>query len=102
MSDGPHDLPGIFAMTDPKVHSERRKLFSHPFSNTSVMAKETIIREKIDMAVDKFARDARMQGHADLMKWWTFMATDVIAALSFGQSFELLEQEKVCSRIFLC
>jgi hypothetical protein len=32
---------------------------------------------------------------ANVLKWWTLMATDVITQLSFGESFEMLEQGKV-------
>lgn len=94
MSDGPHDSPGVFAMTDIKEHAARRRLFSQQFSNSSILSKESIIRAKINMAVQKFARGAHVNGIADIMKWWTLLATDVIAELSFGESFGLLEQEQ--------
>ncbi|KAJ5725053.1 uncharacterized protein N7483_006410 [Penicillium malachiteum] len=90
-SEGKHDSPGLFAMTDPREHGNRKRLFSQQLSNSSIMSKETLIRAKITMAVDKFSRDAHVNGFADIMKWWTFLATDVIAELSFGESFGLLE-----------
>ena len=46
------------------------------------------------MAVSKINRDAKID-KADILKWFTFMATDVIVELSFGESFHMLEQETV-------
>ena len=48
------------------------------------------------LAVDKIQVGAAQPGKgADILKWWTLMATDVITQLSFGESFEMLEQGKV-------
>lgn len=30
-------------------------------------------------------------GHADIWKWFTFMATDLIGVVAFGESFGLLK-----------
>lgn len=35
-------------------------------------------------------------GTADILKWWTFMATDVSALLMFGDSFKMIERGEVC------
>lgn len=85
--------PGMFAMIDAKQHSARRRLFSQPCSNSSVLRFEAAIRAMVVAAVSKVARDARI-GCADLLKWYTFMAADVIAELSFGKSFGMLEKEE--------
>lgn len=84
--------PGVFSMRDPKQHGIRRRLFAQALSNTNVMTFEPAIRAKINTAVSKIERDAR-QGKADVLKWWFFMATDIIGELSFGKSFEMLQKE---------
>ena len=86
--------PGLFGMSDPKEHAQRRKLFAHPMSNTSILKLEPMVRAKVDMAVHKIKRDAT-KGVADIARWFTYLATDVIGHLSFGKSFEMLETEKV-------
>lgn len=87
--------PGIFSMRDPHQHSARRKLFARAFSVSSLLANwEPEIREKTGLAVEKIKADAMGVG-ADVFKWWTLMTTDVIAHLSFGESFHMLEQGKV-------
>ncbi|KAM0419156.1 hypothetical protein ACHAPD_002707 [Fusarium lateritium] len=87
--------PGIFAMRDPHQHSARRRLFARAFSNGSLLTNwEPEIRQKTSLAVQKIKQDALGAG-ADVFKWWTLMATDVIAHLSFGESFHMLEQGKL-------
>lgn len=86
--------PGIFSMVDPEAHAARRRLFAQSFSNSSLARFESHIREKVDAAINKIKRDAHT-GRADILKWFTFMATDVIGELSFGASFDMLKSEEV-------
>lgn len=41
------------------------------------------------------SEEMKSRGVADVFKWWTFMATDIIGELSFGESFRMLEHGKV-------
>jgi cytochrome P450 len=81
-------------MVDAKQHATRRKLFAQSFSNSSILKFEAPVRDKINLAASKIERDAR-SGTADVLKWWTFMATDVSGQLSFGRSFDMLHLEQV-------
>ncbi|CAG9984581.1 unnamed protein product [Clonostachys byssicola] len=86
--------PGIFFMRNPHQHAARRRLFARAFSNNSLTTHwEPDIRQKAELAVVKIKEDAQA-GSADILKWWTLMATDVIAHLSFGESFRMLESGK--------
>ncbi|CAO2651104.1 Nn.00g094010.m01.CDS01 [Neocucurbitaria sp. VM-36] len=93
--------PGLFAMQDPHAHAARRKLFARAFSNSSLRTSwEGEIRLKAELAVQKIRQDALVATKgADILKWWTLMATDVIAHLSFGESFNMLELGKQTSYI---
>ena len=92
------EAPGIFAMIDPKQHARRRTLLARGFSKSYLRQNwEPAIRERANMAVAKIKRDAR-DSSADILKWWTFYSTDVIAQLSFGESFHMLDHETVCIR----
>ncbi|KAK1993525.1 cytochrome P450 [Colletotrichum falcatum] len=83
--------PGLFAMIDPKQHAKRRRLFARAFTSASLRQNwGLVVREKAEKAVERIKTDA-LNGTADLLKWWTLMTTDVIAHLSFGESFEMLE-----------
>lgn len=88
--------PGIFAQRDPHKHAARRRLFAQAFSNSALQRNWVEeIHEKARLAVSRIKEDA-IAGEADIMKWWTLMATDVIAHLAFGESFDMLKLGKVC------
>lgn len=85
-------------MRDPYAHAARRKLFARAFSNSSLKIHwDAEVRRKGTLAVQKIKQDAlNTEKGADVLKWWTLMATDIIAHLSFGESFEMLQSGKVC------
>lgn len=58
---------------------------------------EPIINQRIYMTIARIEEEIEKTGAADIFKWWTFMATDVIGELSFGESFRMLELGKVYS-----
>lgn len=87
--------PGIFAMVDPKRHAARRRLFARAFTRESLRQNwEPVVRQKVERAVERIKTDA-LNGKADVLKWWTLMTTDVVAQLSFGESFNMLELGEV-------
>jgi len=82
-------------MRNPREHGQRRKLFARGFSKSYLREHwEPTVRRKTLLAVEKIKVDAQT-GVADLLKWWTFMATDIVGVLGFGQSFGMLELGKV-------
>ena len=82
---------GIFSLTDPKKHAQRRKLLAKGFSQNYIREQwEDTVRSKAEMAVQRIKVDATA-GTANVLKWWIFMASDVATTLMFGNSFRLLE-----------
>jgi cytochrome P450 len=91
----PNRSPGIFVMRDPHAHAARRRLFAQAFSNSALQKNWTVeIRSRVELAVAKIWQEAS-RGEADVLRWWTLMATDLITQLCFGESFGMLEQGKV-------
>ncbi|KAF7859531.1 uncharacterized protein EAF02_010979 [Botrytis sinoallii] len=87
-------LPNLFSMINPKDHAARRKLLAHAFSKSSLKVNwESEVRKKTNLAVNKIKRDA-LAGEVDIMKFFMFMATDVVGHLCFGESFNMLESEQ--------
>ncbi|KAJ5382079.1 uncharacterized protein N7496_004507 [Penicillium cataractarum] len=89
--------PGVFDMRDPKVHAARRKLFARAFSKSELRREwEGVVREKVKLAVTKIKDETwgsgvnDGKGKCDVLKWWTFLATDVSGHLMFGESFDML------------
>ncbi|OJZ80685.1 hypothetical protein ASPFODRAFT_147321 [Aspergillus luchuensis CBS 106.47] len=66
--------PGVFTMRDPKEHAA--------------------LREKVQLAVSRIRGELLRDGTSDVLKWWTFLATDVSGHLMFGESFEMLQYGK--------
>ncbi|KAH0284281.1 cytochrome P450 monooxygenase [Aureobasidium namibiae CBS 147.97] len=90
-TNGVGKCPGVFNMTNPKEHAARRKLLAKGFSQRHLREQwEDVVREKVDLAVARIKADA-VSGTADVLKWWTYLATDVSAHLMFGESFHMLE-----------
>ncbi|KAL5051310.1 hypothetical protein BDW71DRAFT_193723 [Aspergillus fruticulosus] len=85
--------PGVFAMSDPGQHAARRKLFARAFSKSELRrAWEGVVRSKVRLAVDRIKGELDAEGgRCDLLKWWTFLATDVAGHLMFGEDFGMLE-----------
>ncbi|BCR85523.1 cytochrome P450 [Aspergillus chevalieri] len=84
----------IFSLVDPKAHQERRRLLSHPLSEGPLRELEPVVLENVELAIRKIQERMDTDGSADLLKWFFFMATDIIGQLSFGESFRMLEYGK--------
>lgn len=78
-------VPGIFAMIDPKLHARRRKLFSQAFSKNGLESWEDLVQSRTSEVVACIRREAQVKGSVDVLKWFGFMATDVITEFGFGQ-----------------
>lgn len=64
-------------------------------SESSLRAVETQVDARVKLVIHCMQREMQTRGAVDIFKYWLFMATDVIAELSFGQSFEMLEYGEV-------
>lgn len=85
--------PSVFTMLDIREHSARRRLFARGLSKTYLREKwEPAVQEKVAFAIRRIKAAAKTPESANLLKWWTFMSTDIIGVLGFGESFGLLEK----------
>ncbi|KAK8008380.1 sterigmatocystin biosynthesis P450 monooxygenase [Apiospora marii] len=85
---------GIFQMTDPVAHAQRRKLLGPGFTATSLRREwEGMVTEKVAAAVEGMRGEARGSavGEVDVRKWWNLMASDVVSTIMFGRSFDSLK-----------
>lgn len=80
-------------MRDKHAHGARRKLFARAFSKTALRRDwEGVVRIKCDLAVKRMGEESKRFGKVDVLKWWTFLASDVLGELAFGESFGNLER----------
>ncbi|KAH7317824.1 putative cytochrome P450 [Rhexocercosporidium sp. MPI-PUGE-AT-0058] len=91
------DSLGIFSMINAKQHAARRRLFSAAFSQTALLQWEEVLQSRTSLVIQRIKEQAMSRGGADIFSWFTFMATDVIAELGFGESFHSLEHGKKSS-----
>ncbi|KIW12718.1 hypothetical protein PV08_09996 [Exophiala spinifera] len=83
----------VFSMIDVKDHAQRRKLLAPLWTNTAIHNNwEAAVSEKVRLAVAQIKKEAQSTGVVDIFKWWTFMTTDVISLLAFGESMGMLER----------
>ncbi|KAF4854549.1 Cytochrome P450 monooxygenase cypX [Colletotrichum siamense] len=88
---GGHPYPGLFTMTDHSEHAQRRKMFARAFSKSQLRVQwEDTIRAIAKKAVRRIADDLKENGKADVLKWWTFMTSDISGELMFGESWDML------------
>ncbi|KAI1321422.1 cytochrome P450 [Xylariaceae sp. FL0255] len=80
---------------DKEMHRRHRKLLSAPISESGLKPKIPLIEVKVRLMVERMREEMKNKGTVDVFKWWLFMTTDVIAQLTFGQSFEMLESGKI-------
>lgn len=88
----------VFSTRDSDFHALHRRLLSGPISKSSLKSVEPIVKARVELAIQKMAAEVKSRGCMDVLKWWLFMATDIIGELSFGDSFRMLEIGKVSRR----
>ncbi|KAF9870180.1 cytochrome p450 monooxygenase [Colletotrichum karsti] len=90
---GGHNEPGLFTMRNPREHAKRRKMFARAFSKSQLRTQwEDVIAAITREGVRKIAEQLRRDGEVDVLKWFTFMASDVSGELMFGESWDMLRK----------
>lgn len=81
---------GMFSTTDAKKHSERRRHFARAFAPQSIQEWEPFVQSKVQLTVSSI-ENLGQRGEVDILSWWSFMTSDVVTKLSFGESTGSLE-----------
>lgn len=92
----------MFDMRDVRAHAARRRVFARAFGKGEVRGRwEGMVKEKVERAVGRMGEEmSGAEGECDVLKWWTFVATDVSAHLMFGESFRMVELGEVSLLLF--
>jgi cytochrome P450 len=88
-------MNSLFHTVDVGIHRRQRRLLSGAMSESSLKSVTRKVYERIDYTVQRMQDEVKAEGAFDAFKWFLFMATDIIGELSFGSSFQTLEQGKV-------
>ncbi|KAG6106322.1 hypothetical protein E4U14_004684 [Claviceps sp. LM454 group G7] len=90
----PDDQCTVFAIQDPRKASARRKLFQRSTTRAAVQQWEPVVARLANLTVQNIKRDISAKGTADVAKWWSMMAADVLTSLAFGESYRIIETEQ--------
>ncbi|KAL9526711.1 Cytochrome P450 monooxygenase [Sphaerulina musiva] len=92
-----HGPAGMFQELDPHRHAQTRKMFSRGFSTANLRVEwEDMVRSKVVKAVKGIAAEAdRANGLADVRRWWTLMASDVVSEVAFGEALGGLDTQEM-------
>lgn len=87
--NGVRPLPTIVNQKD---HTRQRRVLSHAFSDHALRDQESIIQKYSDLFIERLFNQVK-QGIStvDICLWYNFVTFDIIGDLSFGESFQCLE-----------
>ena len=80
---------GIFALTDQKAHSGRRRLLSHVFSRVNLLETEPLVAQQIQNLKKRV--QAGLGKHLNMHALFRSFSLDVVGELFLGKSFEALQ-----------
>ena len=73
-------------------HARQRRLVAHAFTEKALRQQEPILQFYVDLLVQRMHE--RIQGEAhgkvDMVRWYNYTTFDIIAELTFGESFHCL------------
>ncbi|KAI1121490.1 cytochrome P450 [Nemania abortiva] len=76
-------------------HFRFRRAMLPAFSDRALALQESIIREYVDLLIEKLGEVAAKDGPStNMVKWYTFTTFDLIGDLAFGESFDGLKSGK--------
>ncbi|KAK6334102.1 hypothetical protein TWF696_002604 [Orbilia brochopaga] len=93
-ADVANGVKSAFAIVDCEAHKARRKAYGTVYSNTNMSLLEPVIRKHISVCVGKIKRDLN-HGPVDILRWFRFMAADIVAELCYGKDMDMLNKEAV-------
>ncbi|KAK7982033.1 cytochrome P450 [Apiospora saccharicola] len=85
------NIESVFSTINIGLHRRYRRLLSAAMSETGLLRHKQTIDGKVRLAIQRMAEETQRRGATDVLFWSMCMTTDIIADLSFGQSFNQLE-----------
>ncbi|PHH75687.1 hypothetical protein CDD80_2176 [Ophiocordyceps camponoti-rufipedis] len=95
------DQQNVFTAVGSDAHRRRRKLLAGPISDSSLRVHHDRVGKRVRLAVDGMRDEMASRGATDVLRWFTCLAADVVAELTFGLPLGMLErgqQHDECSR----
>jgi cytochrome P450 len=84
--------PKSIITSDDAGHAHYRQLLAHAFSDKALRAQESILMSYVDLLIKRlYEMGNNGNSPLDMVKWYNFTTFDLIGELSFGKSFQCLE-----------
>lgn len=90
-----YDHPALFALSDKTQHSKRRRLLSHAFARSSILALEEFVTKESHTLVKQFSKLSLENKSIDLLQWYRFFTADVIIQGTSSLHFRLIIVTKI-------
>lgn len=76
-------------------HTRMRRVLGHAFSDRASREQEPIVESYVDILIKRLHEqvDGSEGGKVDVSKWFRWLAFDIAGDLSFGESFECLQNQ---------
>ena len=82
-------------VADEADHARQRRLLAHAFTEKALSSQEDVIKLYVDLLAQRLHE--QIQGEAksvvDMTRWYNYITFDVIADLTFGESFHCLRDK---------
>ena len=77
-------------------HARMRRVLDHAFSAKAFREQEPVVRAYVDKLINCLREhvDGPTRGKVDVVNWYNWMSFDIIGDLSFGESFNCLEDQR--------
>ena len=84
--------PELFTMSNRTQHARRRRELAHLFSMSTITEYAPVIHKQVKICMDYIAQEGRSGRISNLYDWWHFLSMDIICDLSFGSTFNMLQE----------
>jgi benzoate 4-monooxygenase len=86
--------PSVFSTTDKADHTRKRRLASHAFSVKSLHSLGPFVENVVEEFAYQLDNIAGSGSPIDMMKWFNYLAWDIISDLAFGEAVGFVK--RVC------
>lgn len=89
----PNGVDGII-LADRANHSRYRRAFAASFSDRGMQRQQPLIRSYVDLFIQGL-KSKCAEGPQDIVAWFNWTTFDIIGALTFGEDFGCLKQQRM-------
>ncbi|KAH5479181.1 hypothetical protein HBI52_224610 [Parastagonospora nodorum] len=88
-----HATRSLINTKDPTEHGKMRRYLANAFSDKSLREQESLVAQEVDKLVEKLGEAGLAKDGTDLQRWLNMATFDITGSLSFGRSFDALQND---------